>query len=246
MREEIRNPAGERLAYSWTEGAEGLLDVVVIGHGCTSDRDRPWSIALAEALREVGIASLRLAFSGNGESEGRFEDSNVTKEVADLGAVLDALPDRRVSFAGHSMGGAVGVVRASADPRIKTLISLAAITHTRAFVERLFGHLRPGVDCMLGKSHCPLDQTFVDDLTALGSLTRHARTITVPWLLVHGTEDEIVPIQDSADMRSAADEANSPTYVALAGVDHSFSGAGISSMTTIVVPWLERVLRTLP
>ena len=105
---------------------------MVIGHGVTAHKDRPFLVALAEGLSRAGIAALRISFSGNGASEGRFEDSNISKEVEDLGAVLDALPGRALAYAGHSMGGAVGVLRAARDPRIRALVSLAAIVHTRA------------------------------------------------------------------------------------------------------------------
>ena len=132
----IRNLAGERIDYTYHAGAEVGGPVVVIGHGVTGHKDRPFLVALAEGLAEAGIAALRISFSGNASSEGSFADSNISKEVEDLGAVLDALPGRPIAYAGHSMGGAVGLLRASRDPRIRVLVSLAAITHTQAFAER--------------------------------------------------------------------------------------------------------------
>ena len=119
MNATLRNPVGERLAYTWTDGTPGRSDLVVIGHGLTSDKERPWSERLSADLAAAGVASLRLAFSGNGNSEGRFEDSNITKELDDLGAVLDHFADSRIAYVGHSMGAAVGVLRAAADPRIR-------------------------------------------------------------------------------------------------------------------------------
>ena len=118
MNQEIRNRSGERLAYTWTPGDDDDC-VVVIGHGLTSQHDRPWLIAVSEALHAAGIASLRFAFAGNGESEGEFSRATITKEVEDLGCVLDALGDRRIAYAGHSMGGAVGTLRTADDPRIR-------------------------------------------------------------------------------------------------------------------------------
>ncbi len=87
-----------------------------------------------------------MSFAGNGESEGRFEDVTPTKEAADLGSVLDALEAwgvQHVAYVGHSMGGAVGVLRASVDPRIEALVSLAGMFHVHAFMQRTFGHLVP-------------------------------------------------------------------------------------------------------
>src|SRR5689334_13749980 len=118
MLDAIRNAQGERLDYTFHPGADDGASIVVIGHGVTGHKDRPFLIALAEGLASAGFGALRVSFSGNGRSEGRFEDSNISKEVEDLGKVLDALPNRTIAYAGHSMGGAVGVLRAVRDPRI--------------------------------------------------------------------------------------------------------------------------------
>jgi pimeloyl-ACP methyl ester carboxylesterase len=237
--DELRNAHGERLSFTFTPGAPGGEDLVVMGHGVTSDRDRPWSEGLAAALAEHGIASLRIAFSGNGESEGAFADSTITKEVADLGAVLDACEGWRTSYVGHSMGGAVGLLRALVDDRIHALVSLAAVTHTREFVDRVFGHLSEG-DPMLDKPHCPFSLALRADLEALGSLAARAREVRVPWLAVHGDEDEIVPLGHSLDLLAAGGDRLE--FVRLDGVDHSFSGAGLGRMIGVVTPWLVAAL----
>ena len=239
----IENSAGERLAFTLTPGRPNGDEIVVLGHGLTSDKERPWSEALAIGLAREGIASIRIAFSGNGESEGAFLESTITKEVADLGAVLDALHERggNVSYVGHSMGGAVGLLRAAMDPRIRNLVSLAPITHAEEFVRRMFGHLRHG-DPMLDKDHCPYGPALERDLLAWGSLATKASEVTVPWLVVHGTEDDIVPVRHSIDLHAAAPDALE--LVKLQGVDHSFSGAGLDQMTRVVLPWLRsRVMR---
>lgn len=229
---EIRNAQGERLAFTWVPGSGD--DVVVMGHGVTSDKERPWSQGLSVALAAHGVASLRLAFSGNGASEGRFEDSTITKEVADLGSVLDALEGRRVHYVGHSMGGAVGALRAARDPRIVSLVSLAAVTHTAEFVRRMFGHLRPG-EPMLDKPHCPYGPALEADLVALDTLVATGAQVRAPWLLVHGTEDDVVPVQHSLDMHAAQPASK---LVLLEGADHAFKGAGHVPMLGVVVPWL--------
>ena len=108
---EISNRQGERLDYSFRPGMAAKRGLVVLGHGVTGNKDRPFLVSLADALSAEGIATLRISFSGNGESAGSFAESTITKEVADLGAVLDALDGWQVAYAGHSMGGAVGARR---------------------------------------------------------------------------------------------------------------------------------------
>lgn len=224
-----------------TSGADqaGAPDtVVVIGHGVTSHWDRPWQTELSDALATAGVASVLVSFAGNGASEGRFEDVTPSKEAEDLGSVLDALQAwgvRRFAYAGHSMGGAVGVLRAAADSRIEALVSLAGMFHVHDFMQRTFGHLVPGEGLMLDKPGCIWNRMLEADAERIRSLTTQAAAVRVPWLLVHGDADELVPLQDSRDARAAA--GGRPDLVVLPGVDHRFTDA-IPAMTGAVVTWL--------
>ena len=236
----IRNPQGERLDYTFHPGRTGSNAVVILGHGVTGNKDRPFVVALAEGLAAAGIAALRFSFAGNGASEGRFVDATITKEVADLGAVLDALAGRRVAYVGHSMGGAVGVLRASADPRIGLLVSLAGMVHTAAFAQREFSMVEPGKGFMWEDEACPLSQTYMDDLAAIGSVVDRAAAVRIPWLLVHGTEDDVVPLQDSHDVLVRANEPKE--LCEIPGAGHVFSGEATPVMVAKVVGWLSRQL----
>ena len=216
--EEFRNASGERLATTYTPGTGDRL--VVVAHGVTGRHDRPYLDALAAGLAARGLAVLQVTYSGNGRSEGRFEDCTISKEVADLGSVLDALDGWQIGYAGHSMGGAVGTLRAASDPRVRALCSLAGMVQVQPFMERTFGHLAPG-EAMLGKAECPLSQAFLDDAQGIGDTLDAARAIEVPWLLVHGTTDELVPLSDSEEILAVNPGAE---LVTLPGADHRFSG----------------------
>ncbi len=239
MFDEIRNAQGELLDYTYSPARDGSTALVVIGHGVTGNKDRPWTVALADALSEAGIPAMRLSFSGNGASAGHFGESTISKEVEDLGAVIDAVGERRIVYAGHSMGGAVGVLRAVRDPRITLLVSLAGMVHTQDFAQRKFGDLKPG-DCMWEKPECPLSQEFLDDMRSIATVVELGASVSIPWLLVHGTADEVVPLRDSTDIRAAAE--GRPELVELPGADHVFSGRGTADMTAAVVPWIAEHL----
>ena len=230
------NGHGECLDATFHPGRAGDRRVVVIAHGVTSHKDRPWLIALSEHLAASEIASLRISFAGNGQSQGRYEDVTISKEVADLSSVLDALAGHAVIYAGHSMGAAVGVLCAARDARIRGLVSLAGMVHVSAFMHAQFGHLRPGVDVKLGKPQCPLTQRFLDDAHAIGDVLAPAACVRVPWLLVHGTADELVPLQDALDAQRAA--AGKPALVTLTGADHRFGGQE-EAMAKVVTRWIE-------
>jgi pimeloyl-ACP methyl ester carboxylesterase len=234
---EIRNAQGERLDYTYHHGREGAREIVLIGHGVTGNKDRPFVVALAEGLARAGVPALRFSFSGNGASQGKFTESTITKEVGDLGAVIEAVKDRQICYVGHSMGGAVGVLRAAADGRIKALVSLAGMVHTKAFAEREFGMVTPGKGFMWDDTNCPLSEAYMEDMAKIGSVVEYGAKIQVPWLLVHGTEDDVVPLQDSHDIFAKGQEPKK--IVELPGANHVFAGAQQEPMVREVVNWIK-------
>lgn len=246
---EIRNQVGEKLDYSFAPGAEESRELVLIGHGVTANKDREWAVTLADALESAGIASLRFSFSGNGDSEGDFRASCPTKEAADLRAVLDAIGRGTgdagetsgpcvITYVGHSMGAAVGVLVASRDLRIRRLISLGGMVDTADFALRKFGSCVPGVDMMWDKPECPLSNDFLNDMESIGSVEALAPSVQVPWLLVHGTDDTVVPPEESERIHRLVGERS--TLVLMEGVDHVFSGAASTAMASHVLQWMKK------
>ena len=236
---DIKNKFGEKIDYTFHTGKKESDTIVVLGHGVTGNKDRPFVVTLAEELAKDGVNTLRFSFSGNGASGGRFVDSNISKEVEDLGAVLDNLSNARVGYIGHSMGAAVGVLRAARDPRIKFLVSLAGMVNTKDFAEREFGMVKPGEGFMWDDTNCPLSQAYMDDLRKIGSTVNEAPKIKVPWLLVHGTEDDVVPITDSREIFT---KANKPKDLReIPGSNHVFAGAATQKMVEIVKNWIAKL-----
>ena len=235
---EILNGHGERIDYSFHEG-DGSKRIIILGHGVTGNKDRPFLVLLAERLAAVGFATLRFSFSGNGNSGGRFVDSTISKEVDDLGSVLDAFAGYDICYGGHSMGGAVGAIRASTDDRISHLVSLAGMVHTKAFAEREFGDVTPDEGTMWDDPKCPLSQAYVDNLSRIDSVVDCGARIAVPWLLVHGSEDDVVPVQDSRDI-FARTPSPRKELVVIDGADHVFNDESASNMVAVVVSWLQQ------
>ncbi len=157
--------------------------------------------------------------------------------MRDLIAVVDALDGRPVIYAGHSMGGAVGVLRAAGDERIETLVSLAGMVDTAEFFERKFGELTLGAGNMWDKPECPLSQAYADDMRSVATVLPQAAQIEIPWLLVHGSADEVVLPKDSRLAQGATN--GRADLVELEGADHVFSDEGTASMTACVVSWLQ-------
>ena len=127
--------------------------------------------AIAEGLAARGWPCLRISFSGNGNSEGRFEDCTVSKECDELSSIIESLPpDLKIAYAGHSMGGGVGVRVAASDSRIAVLVTLAGMLRLADFHQAEFGDATPDQGLMWDEPGCPLSKTFANDMTNLGDL----------------------------------------------------------------------------
>ena len=236
---EFRNRSGERLDHTFHPGSrEGVL--VVLAHGVTGNKDRPHLVALAEGLSARGWPCVRISYSGNGNSEGNFGDSCITKEVADLQSVIDSAGRVRVAYVGHSMGGAVGVLTAARDPRIEVLVSLAGMTHTADFVKREFGDQVPGEGFMWDEQDHPFSTTYAEDLRLIGDTLSAAEAVEQPWLLIHGDADDLVPIRDGRDAHEAA--GGEKKFVEIPGAGHSFGPESYPVLVDEVDGWLGRYL----
>ena len=215
------------------------MDVVVIAHGVTSQKDRPWALDLEAALTAAGIAVMRFSFSGNGASEGRFEDATPTKEVEDLGSVLDAFAGWRVACVGHSMGGRRGpAARGQGSAHRAAGVPGRHVPRRGLHAAALRPPRSRRAPCS-DKPACPWNLKLEEDARRIGSLTDAADRIHIPWLLVHGTADELVPLQDSVDARAAA--GGRAELVTVESADHRFTGAH-EALVRAVVPWIARQL----
>ncbi|CAN5133823.1 hypothetical protein BH23VER1_BH23VER1_21260 [soil metagenome] len=250
MRRTITNDHGEKLAYKFHRAQtkrkpakNARPPLLLIGHGVTGNLDRPVIEALARATAEGGLHAIRFSFSGNGESEGKFGESNITKGIGDLGAMIDACEDAGydVSYAGHSMGAAIGILRASEDRRIKNLICLAPMIHTRRFVDAEFGEVTPGKGNMWGEKGCRLTTAFVEDLKSIDTVAPRMSEIECPLLLIHGSQDEVIPWSEAV---AAHDFANPPKkLIQFTGAGHTFEGKASEVLAKAVVAWLKEAIK---
>lgn len=240
---EFRNRRGERLDTAYHPGSrKGRL--VILAHGVTGNKDRPLLVAVAEGLAAAGWPCLRLSFSGNGDSGGDFREATVTKESEDLVDLIGQLPEGvRIAYCGHSMGGAVGLMTVPVEPRIAVLVTLAGMVRTDAFCEREFGDVTPGEGCMWDEEDCPLSQEFVDDMESIGDLFQEVGKVAVPYLLLHGTADDVVLPEDSEDAFEAAAEPK--RLVRIDGKGHMFDEDSYPQLVKAMGDWLSRHFRAV-
>ena len=217
----FRNARGNTLT-GIVQGTPGRR-MVILCHGMLSSKDGPKHVALAAALSDVGIASLRFDFAGRGESEGSLYDLSLSGQVQDLDAAvghLGTLGVQEVGVFGSSMGGTVAYLTAARDERIIALATLAAVghpefiadTHPQEFAAFMEQDYIETTDGRIGRAF--LDDALSHDVLAAVAILR------APILVIHGEDDETVPCSDAHDIAAVARTAS---LELVAGADHEFS-----------------------
>ena len=245
----FRNSLGQKLFGTLHYGSSkpALAGTVVLCHGMMSCREGTKQRAFARTLSESGLAVLRFDFSFCGESEGRFEEITFAQEVDDLRAAVAWVRDRGadpVGLLGSSMGGAVALLYASGDPSIKALVTLAGVgspAHIADGMEGMQQKVREWKDqgYLLGAEGEP-GEKFFEDARAQDVLGA-ARRLTAPLLVLHGSEDEVVPVEDA---RAIYENAGGPKELRiLPGVDHRFTDPeALEEALNAASDWFQRYL----
>ena len=83
--------------------------VAVFAHCFTCTARSKAAVAISRQLARLGIATLRFDFTGLGESDGEFAQSNFSTSIADIEAAVTTLEQRYDMpvelLVGHSLGG---------------------------------------------------------------------------------------------------------------------------------------------
>lgn len=233
----FRNATDEYLDAEYHPGTRHDV-LLLLAHGLTGNKERPLIKALAAGLSSRGYPCLSFSFAGHGESEGRFKDMTITKEIADLFSIIKALPSHlKLGYIGHSMGGAVGVLSAARDERIRMLVTICGMAQTAAFCDREFGDVTPDEGCMWEEPEHPLSQAFVDDLHQIGDTLGAATAVKAPWLLIHSADDDLIPLSDSREAYAAAEQPKRLVEIPNGG--HSFDEATYPRVIDAIDDWLK-------
>lgn len=232
---------------------------VVICHGFKGFARFAFFPYLAEKLADAGLRAITFDFSGSGIGEDRetfsnreaFTHNTYLQELDDLEAVVGEARVRdwiegAYGLLGHSRGGGVAILHATNDPAVKALVTWAAISSTNRWPpevvadwrERGFTDIansRTGVVIPLGIEILHEVEEFGDTRLNIASA---ASRIREPWLIVHGDNDESVPLSEAERLASLSD--GSSTLRVVAGAGHTFGG---KHPLADVPPLLESVTR---
>ena len=156
--------------------------------------------------REAGWAGLTFTFRGTGSSEGDF---SIEGWLADVRAAVDVLHARTdvtgVWIAGFRLGGTLAIVTAADDDRIRGIATFAAPASLHTWVRDPDWFLeyarRTGV---LRNRDFPADApAWIRAIAQLDIIGAAHRIGPRPWLLVHGDDDDVVPVDDARQLADA-------------------------------------------
>lgn len=247
---------------------------LVIVHGFKGFKDWGHFPLVAEQLAGfcTSVITFNLSGSGIGVDPEQFTElehfrrNTLTREVSDLGLVLDALQagrlpgppvhHQRVVLLGHSRGAIATTVAADRRSDIAGLINWAGVGQLRdRYPEDLRQQWR--TDGELPVVNGRTGQSMPIGLEALDDLEQHledyspdnlAARIQVPHWLIHGDADSSVPVAESEVVAQAA--GGRAHLVVLPGADHTFGSvhpfAGESPPLTLAIELTRGFLASLP
>lgn len=201
---------------------------VVLAHCFTCSKSLKVTRNLATGIEDGGYAVLRFDFTGLGESEGDFAETSVTSNIGDIEAAARFMEQRGFgpcAMVGHSLGGAATLLAAGNVPTVRAVAAVAApfgADHVRHLfaVDDVEQALASGrVTVRIAGRPFQISAEFFHDLERHCSPERIA-ALGRPLLVVHGTADAVVGIEEGERIFAAARQPR--WFTAIPDADHLF------------------------
>jgi putative redox protein len=234
----------------------GILDMpdrdprayALFAHCFTCSKNLKAATNIARAMTDAGIAVLRFDFTGLGKSEGAFEDTSFSSNIADLLSAVDWLEKEHRApeiLFGHSLGGTAVLQAASRIPSAVAVATIGSpadpehVTHMLTGAEDALAE--DGVaEVQLGGRPFRIRKEFVDDL-AVHDLPATIASLRKALLVMHAPLDDIVEIDNASELFRAAKHPKS--FVSLDKADHLLSRSEDSRYAgEILSAWAKRYL----
>ncbi len=193
---------------------------------CNKNFHAPTNIS--RSLASEGYGVLRFDFTGLGESEGEFEDTNFSGNVEDLIAAASFLESEYKApslLIGHSLGGAAALYAAKKMKSVKCITTI----NTPSKLEHVQKHFSSSMDEIESKGFASVNiggrsfkikKHFVDDLKA-NKDSNELSELDKSLLILHSPQDNIVSIKHAEELYIAARHPKS--FITLDGADHMLS-----------------------
>lgn len=230
---------------------EGKFPLVIICHGFIGNRigvNRLF-VKAAREFASQGFAVLRFDYEGCGESLGDYGSYGLdrfiqqTKDVIDFTATIPQVDQNQIFLLGHSLGGAIAVLTASMDQRIKKLMMWAAVGHPFHDLVKIVGYenyqnllSHPFIDY----EGFALTKHFFESLAVYSPLEA-ARSFSGDVLILHGTDDQEIPVDYCTHYHHAFKRGSSKSCLKeiILRADHTFSSLdGSNQLFRSTLQWL--------
>lgn len=203
---------------------------------------------ICKALNEKGFGVLRFDFTGLGESEGDFADSNFSGNVEDLISAANYLEDNYLApslLIGHSLGGAAVLFASTMLTSVTAVATIGAPSHIGHVKNLLKNDVEDinengSAEVNIGGRNFNIKKQFLDDLEN-NDLPDIVSNLNKSLLILHSPQDKIVGIKNAEEIYLAARHPKS--FVSLDGADHLLSHKIDSNYVGDVIgTWANRYL----
>lgn len=204
---------------------EQPIAYALFAHCFTCTKSIKAAVNIAAALNRERIAVLRFDFTGLGQSEGDFADTNFSTNVADLIVAATYMENELEApqiIIGHSLGGAAVIQAAGEIPSLKAVVTIAA-PHDPGHVTHHFDTMREQIEqtgsaeVNLAGRKFTIKKQFLEDLE-IQQQDSHLQSLKAALLVMHSPRDTTVGIENAAEIYRAAKHPKS--FISLDDADH--------------------------
>lgn len=228
--------------------AQPVRAYAIFAHCFTCSKNVKAASQVSRELAEQGIAVLRFDFTGLGNSEGDFANSNFTSNVNDLldaAQALRARYDAPMILVGHSLGGAAALMAATQIESVRAVATIGTPSEP-AHVEHLIGntttqtHDDGSATISLGGRELRIGADFIADLKS-NRIADHLPKLRKALLIFHSPNDSIVDIEQAKRLYEAAKHPKS--FISLDNADHMLSDSDDAQFVArTLAAWVGRYL----
>ena len=203
---------------------------------------------ISRALTRERVAVLRFDFTGLGESEGDFADTNFSTNIADLVAAanfLDAEYEAPKILIGHSLGGAA-VLQAAGKIGSSKAVAVIGAPADPGHVMRHFEEHQDAIamdgeaEIAIEGRHFRIKKQFLDDLGDI-QMEKAVRNLRKALLIFHSPMDQTVGIDNAAKIFQYARHPKS--FISLDQADHLLMNAGDARYVgAMIASWVRKYL----
>lgn len=247
MKLSFDNDHGETLAAHLDTPADGApIAYALFAHCFTCSKNLRAVGHISRALCRRGIAVLRFDFTGLGESEGDFADTNFSSNVGDLVAAarfLEAEYEAPAVLVGHSLGGAAVLLAAGQIESAKAVATIAAPAdpaHVKNLLTEALEEIEGEGEAQVALAGRPftIKKQFLRDLDA-PNMHDAIRGLGRALLAFHGPLDNTVGIENATKIFKSAKHPKS--FVSLDEADHLLSNeADAQYVGAVAAAWASR------